>query len=134
MDGHGNTEANVECVSQRQPAQPALFGKQREHRDRHGEGDGGVRRRPAPEHSAAQPAKPEIMAEVRANDMLRMDATGERLVGGGQKRADERRLSDGPAGLGHPGMADDEAGNNEDDRQHERHECAHGCGGDHQIP
>lgn len=133
MDGHRDAEADVARVGQRQPAQPALLGKELEDRDRHGKRDGGVRRRPAPEHPAAQPAEPEIMAEVCADEMFRMHPPRERLVGGGQQRPDQRRLPDGPAGQGDSRVIGDVAGNNQHERHRERHESANRCGRKHPL-
>lgn len=90
-----------------------------------------MRRGPAPEHPAPQPAEPEIMADVRARKLLRVNPARERLVGGGQQRPDERRLTDGPAGAGDSPMAGDVAGNNQHERQRERHQPANRCGGKH---
>ena len=134
MDGHRDAQPDVARISQRQPAHPTPFWEEREHRDRHGKGDGGVRRRPAPEHPAVQPAKPEIMAEIRADEMFRMHATGERLVAGRQQRPDERRLPDRPTRQREPRAAVDVAGNNQDERHHERHESANRSGGKHPGP
>lgn len=133
MDGHRDAEADVARVGQRQPAQPALLGKESEDRDRHGKRDGGVRRRPAPEHPAAQPAESEIMAEIHADEMFRMDAACERLVGGRQQRSDERGLTDGPAGQGDSRVIGDVAGNNQEKRHRERHESANGCRRKHPL-
>ena len=133
MYRHRDAEADVAGISQGQPDRPAVFREQREDRDRHGKGDGGVRRRPAPEHPAAQPAKPEIMADVRADEMFRMHPARERLVGGREQGTDERRLADGPSGQREPRAARDGAGKNQDERQHERHESADGRGGKHPL-
>jgi len=61
MDGHGDTHANIESVENRHQTQPPLFRTEREHRHGHGESDGGMRRRPAPENSTAQKAEVEDM-------------------------------------------------------------------------
>ena len=93
MDGHGDTDADIESVKDRHPTQPPLFRKKREHRHGHGEGDGGMRRRPAPENSAAQEAKMEDMADVRADAVRRMGPAGKRFVGGSDQGAEKFGLS-----------------------------------------
>ena len=131
MDGHRDAQPDVAGIDQCQPAETALFGKQREDGDRHGKGNGRMRRRPAPKHPAPQPAKPEIMADVRTDEMFLMHPPRERLVSGRQQRPDERRLPDGPAGQRQPRATGDEAGKNQDQRHRERHESADGCRGKH---
>jgi len=133
MDGHRDAQPDVAGIDQCQPAETALFGKHREDGDRHGKGNGRMRRRPAPKHPAPQPAKPEIMADVRTDEMFRMHAAGERLVGGRQQRPHERRLSEGPARQREPRAAGDEAGKNQDERHRERHESADGCRRKHPL-
>ena len=85
MNRHRDAQTDVAGINQGQPAEAALLGKRGEDRDRHGEGDGRMRRRPAPKHPAAQPAKPEIMADVRTEEMFRMHPPRERLVSGRQQ-------------------------------------------------
>jgi len=57
----------------------------------------------------------------------------ERLVSGRQQRPDERRLSNRPTGQREPRAAGDEAGKNQDERQHERHQPADGGRGKHPL-
>ena len=82
MDGHGNPNADVESIKDGREAQPPWFGMEREHCHGHGEGDGGMRRRPAPKNPSTQKTKAEDMAYVRADGVRRMNAAGNRLVGG----------------------------------------------------
>lgn len=134
MNRHRDPQTDVSGVSQRQTAEPTPLREQREHRHRHRKGDGRVRRRPAPEYPAAQPAEPEIVAEVRADAMFRMHPPRERFVGGRQQRPHERRLPDGPARLRQPRAIGDKAGEDERERQHQRHERADRCGRNHPRP
>ena len=94
MDGHGDADADIAGVENRHQTQPPLFRTEREHRHGHSEGDGGMRRRPAPEDSTAQPAEVEDMTYVRADAVRRMDATRNRFVCGRNQRAEERSLTD----------------------------------------
>ena len=134
MNRHRDPQTDVSGVSQRQTAEPTPLREEREHRHRHRKGDGRVRRRPAPEYPAAQPAEPEIMTDIRADEMLRMHPPRERFVGGRQQRPHERRLPDGPARLRQPRAIGDKAGEDERERQHERHERADGRGRNHPRP
>ena len=98
MDGQGDTQADIAGVEDRHPTQPPLFRTEREHRRSHGEGDGGVRRRPAPENPAAHPAEAEDMTDVRADAVRRMDAARERFVSGRNQRTEQCRLPNSPTG------------------------------------
>lgn len=134
MDGHGDAEADVEGVGHGQPAQPAVFGKQGEDGGGHGKGNGGVRGRPAPEDSAAQEAELEPVAEVGAEIMKgRVHAAGKGLVGGGDQRAEESGLADGPAKPADPWAAGDKAGEDQCQRQQEWNETADGGRGNHPL-
>ena len=117
MDGHGDTDADIERVKNCQQAQPPLFRIKREHRHGHGEGDGGVRRRPAPENSAAQTAEVEDMTDVRADAVRRMGAAGKGLVGDHNQCAEEFSLSDSPAGQNGSGIFGKETEGKQQQRQ-----------------
>lgn len=135
MDRHGHPQPDVKRINQRRQAQPPLFGDDCEHRDRHGKGDGGVRRRPAPESAAAQEAKTKIMADVRAHFVHGgMNPAGEHLVGGGNERAEEFRLANGPADAGDPGVQSDITGEDERQRQEKRHKSTDRRGRKHPFP
>jgi len=135
MDRHGHAKSDVKRVKDDHPPQPVLLGKEREHRERHGKGDGGVRGRPAPEHPAAQDAELERMADVHAARFMevRVNPAREGLVSGGDERAEQFRLPDGPPDAGDPEVQRDIAGEDECQRQDNRYEPADGCGRDHPL-
>ena len=110
MDGQGDTQADIKGVEDRHTTQPPWFRTEREHRHGHGESNGGMRRRPAPENAAAQKAEVEDMTEVVADNARWMGTTGKRLVGGRDKRTDKFRLADGPACQLDPGIFNNETG------------------------
>ena len=131
MDGHGDTHADIESVEDRHQTQPPLFRTEREHCHGHGEDDGGMRRRPAPEDSAAQPAEVKDMTYVRADAVRRMGATGNRFVCGRDKRAEEFSLADGPTGQNGSGISGNDAECKKDQRQGDRQQPANPDGGKH---
>jgi len=104
MDGHGDANANIKSIEDRHESQPPWLGMEREYRHGHRKGDGGVRRRPAPENSAAQPAEVEDMADVRTDAARRMSAAGKCFVGNNDQCAEEFSLSDSPAGQNGSGI------------------------------
>ena len=134
MDGQGDTNTHIKSVEDRHPAQPPLFRTEREHRHGHGEGDGGMRRRPAPEDPAAQKAEVEDMTYVRADAVRRMDATRNRLVGGGDKRAEEFSLTDSPASQNGPAIFGNDAERKKNQRQGDGQQSANPDGRPHPEP
>ena len=131
MDGHGDTQADIAGVEDRHPTQPPLFRTEREHCHGHSEGDGGVRRRPAPENSTAQPAEAEDMTDVLADTVRRMNATRNCLVNGSDKRAEEFSLTNSPTGQNGSGTLDNEADDKQEQWQGERQQRTNSDGGPH---
>lgn len=93
MDGHRNAQTDVKGVGEREQLEKPLFREKCHNGDGHGEGDGGVRRRPAPENAAAIKSEPEFAADVVAHDVRWVNATGKEFVNGGNEPADEGSLS-----------------------------------------
>ena len=131
MDGQGDTNADIESVEDRHQTQPPSFCTECEHRRGHGEGDGGMRRWPAPENSAAQKAEVEDMTDVRADAVRRMDAARNRFVCGRDKRAEEFSLTDGPTGQNDPTISGNDAECKKNQRQGEGQQPADHDGGKH---
>src|SRR5579871_3815021 len=66
VDGYRNSQANVQRPGDGEDSNPLLPWEQPEDGDRHRERHGGMRRRPAPENSAAHESEMENMADVVA--------------------------------------------------------------------
>lgn len=97
MDGHGDADSDIGSIKDCQTTQPSSFREKRECSHGHGESNGGVRRRPAPENSTAQPAKVENVTAVRADVEHGMGTTRNCFVGNNDQCAEKFSLSDGPA-------------------------------------
>jgi len=96
VNGHGDADPDIEGVGDRRIAQPPLLRGQREYRDCHGEGDGRMGGRPAPEDAAAQEAKPEYVAQVSTDVVGEVDPARDGFICGSDKGADDFRLTDSP--------------------------------------
>src|ERR1017187_1590088 len=80
-----------------------------------------MRGRPTPEDPAAQEAKLEDVAAIRADAVRGMDTAGNRFVSGSDERADKFSLPDSPACQRGLGASADAADGKQDERQGNAH-------------
>lgn len=120
MNGHRNADADVKGVSEREQLKKPLFWKKHDDGDSHGEGNGGVRRRPTPKNAAAIKSEPKFTADVIAHHVRRMDASGKKFVNGGNEPANKRGLANRPADQFHFGISKDEPADEHCDRHEHR--------------
>jgi hypothetical protein len=97
-------------------------------------GDGGVRRRPAPEHATAQKSEPEDVTDVIADEVRRVDAARERFVCGCDQRANEFSLADGPARQHGSGIINNRADDEQKQWQSRRQQHANDSRRPHPSP
>ncbi len=134
MDGHGDAETNVKSICDNPKAQPPIFRKEseyREYRDGYCERDGGMRRRPTPEDTAAQKAKSECTADISADDVRGLGAAGSRFICRGDEKADEFSLTDRPSGQKSLGTFAHAAERKKEKRQGNGQDSADDDGGKH---
>jgi len=116
MDGHRNAQPDVERVQQRQENKHFVFRMKRDQANRHGEGHGGVRRRPAPKNAAFEKTELEAVAGVYPRSAVhhgvgempekwRRQASSKRLVTARNEIAEQGRLPQRPSRHNEPAVS-----------------------------
>ena len=131
MNGHGDADANLESVGDRQTAEPPLFREERQYRGGHGERDGRVGRRPTPEDPASEETKSEIVANIGADNVRGKCPAGNRLICSSDQGTDEFRLADSPPDSRGRGTSGEAADRKQNDWEGNGKKSADNDGGKH---